>query len=147
MKRFRFNLEKVLELRKYREHETEIELGRAIGALTTIEKKITAAASEIHSAAGERFLPGNGAAEIIAWDLYITRLDTIKEKLLVEAARAEQFVDEKRGVYLEASRDRKVIGKIKEKRETEYRKTALAEETKVLDDVANSNNARKNKGC
>jgi flagellar FliJ protein len=136
MKRFSFNMEKVLSLRKFREQETKIELGRAVGALAEIENSIKRTAAERLHAAGERFSGGNEAPDILAWDNYITRLDQEAEKLTEDAARAEMVVEEKRGLYLEASRERKVIEKLREKKEKEYRRETLAEETKELDDIA-----------
>jgi flagellar FliJ protein len=136
MKKFSFNLEKVLRLRMYRERETEIELGRAIGVLTDIENHIKNIALDRQRAAAERFAPNHGAMEIISWDNYILRLDQETERLLEDAAKAELVVEEKRAQYLEASRDRKVLDKLKEKREKEYRKEMFAEETRILDEIS-----------
>lgn len=131
MKKFSFNLEKVLSLRKFREQETKIELGRAIGVLTEIEGKIKNVAEERYRA-GSQF-SGNGAM-VRSYMLYTARLDLQKEQLLKEAVQAEIKVDAARSVFIEASRDRKVLDKLKEKREAEYRKLVFAEETKALDD-------------
>ncbi|GHT57672.1 hypothetical protein FACS1894109_10340 [Spirochaetia bacterium] len=136
MKRFRFSLEKVLDLRKHREQEAEIELGRAIGELTEIENKIKALAVEKTKAAKERFSPNNTSIEIQSYDLYIMRLDQTLDRLLEEAAKAELKVEAARAVYIEASRDRKAVDKLKEKRKTEYRREMLVEETKILDDIS-----------
>jgi flagellar FliJ protein len=136
MKKFSFNLEKVLRLRMYRERETEIELGRAIGVLTDIENHIKNIALDRQRAATERFSPDHGVMEIINWDNYILRLDKETERLLEDAAKAELVVEEKRELYLEASRDRKVLDKLKEKRAQEYRKEIFAEETRSLDEIA-----------
>jgi flagellar FliJ protein len=142
VKRFHFDLEKVLELRLYREQETEIELGRAIGALTAIENRIADLARERIKAGEERFSGGYGAAEIRSYDLYILRLDKTRDLLLEEAAQAELKVEEARKVYLEASRDRKVIDKLKEIKQKEHRKTMLTEEVKMLDDISGGSRAR-----
>ncbi|MDR0656292.1 MAG: flagellar export protein FliJ [Treponema sp.] len=141
MRRFHFNLEKVLEWRKYREGETEIELGRAIAALTIIQNSLKENAAKHNQAAEERFAQTN-IRDIQYYDLYVRRLESEKEKLLAEAARAALVIEEKRAVYLEASRDRKVLDKLREKREKEYRKTMLAGETKELDDIASLGLAR-----
>jgi flagellar FliJ protein len=142
LKRFKFDLEKVLELRAYREREAEIELGKAIGALVEIEHKISALARERFRAADERFAPHRSAAEMRSYDLYILRLDKTRDRLLEAAAQAELKVAEVRELYLEASRDRKVLDKVKERRYTEYRKTASVEEIKVLDDISGGAPAR-----
>jgi flagellar FliJ protein len=142
MRRFRFSLEKVLELRAYREREAELELGRAIGILAEIEGRIRDNALERRAAAAERFLPSNDAMAIISWENYIQRLDLEREGLFKEAAQAQMAVDEKREAYLEASRERKVMDRLKEKRETEYRRETLAQETAVLDDISQGARAR-----
>jgi flagellar FliJ protein len=142
MRAFRFSLEKVLELRAYREQEAEIELGRAIGDLSRIENRIKAVAENRHRAAAERFSPGNDAMQILSYENYISRLDQERDKLLEDAAQAELVVEEKRNRYLEASRERKVLDKLREKREKEYRKKMFAEETKELDDISGGKEAR-----
>ena len=138
MRRFRFNLEKVLELRQYREQEAKIELGKAIGVLTEIQNKIKQNAAEQANAGRERFsglAVQGGAPSMFAWDGYILRLEQEAQRLLEEAAKAELVVEEKRNLYLEASRQLKVMEKLKEKREGEYRKEMLASETQELDDM------------
>ncbi|MDR0562820.1 MAG: flagellar export protein FliJ [Spirochaetaceae bacterium] len=140
MKRFKFRLEKILELRKYRERETEIALGKAVGELNEIERKIADIAEERLRMA--QFVP-NGTADILAFDRYIVRLDTTKAAFLEKASRAERIVEEARTLYLEASRDRKVLDSIKERQQKEYQDYIFAEETKELDDIASGVKARR----
>jgi flagellar FliJ protein len=141
MKRFTFDLQKILELRQYREQETKIELGRAVGVLTALENQIADLARERVRAAGERF--AGGAAEMRSYERYILRLDKTRDRLLEEAARAELKAAEARDLYLEASRDRKVIDKIRERRERDYHKETLAEDIKVMDEAAAGAKARR----
>jgi flagellar FliJ protein len=141
MKYFKFSLEKVLEFRAYREREAEIELGKAIGILTEIENKIFNLARERIKAAGERFSQGPG--QIQNYDRYILRLDKTRDRFLEDAARAELKVAEARETYLAASKERKAIDKIRERRQGEYRKKMLAEEIKTLDDSSGGSLARK----
>ena len=130
MKRFSFSLQKVLQLRKFREDECKIELGKAIGTLTEIENNINAAASSRRLAALERF---SAADDMFTWDNYIIRLDQEVEKLMKDAAKAELVVEEKRGLYLEASQELKAIEKLKEKKEKEHRKAMFAAQTAEMD--------------
>ena len=131
MKRFNFKMEKVLKLRKFSEEQAKIELGKAIGFLTGIENQINNNARTRYNAANSRFSSVN---DIISWDLFISRLDKEKEKLLEEAAKAELIVEEKRSLFLEASRDLKVMEKLKDKEKDAYKKEYNAEEVKMLDD-------------
>ena len=142
MKRFNFSLQKVLELREYGEEEARIELGRAIGVLNEIQSKINSNAALMAHAENERFsgiastggIVG-GAGSMFAWDGYIMRLKHETERLLVEAANAQVVVEEKRELYIEASRRLKVMEKLREKREGEYRREMFAAQTRELDDL------------
>ena len=136
MKPFVFNLEKILGLRKYREDETKIELGKAVGILAELESRIFSIAEERTRAAAAQFRTGNSGAQIQQYMFYLLRLDNLKEQLLKEAAMAELKVEEARNVFIEASRERKVLDKLKEKRKKEYRKEMFAEETRTLDDIS-----------
>ncbi|MDR1411971.1 MAG: flagellar export protein FliJ [Spirochaetaceae bacterium] len=138
MKRFRFNLQKILDLRAGREQDAKIELGRAVGRLAELTGRLKALAEDRSRAAAGRFARSNSAEDMRAYELYITRLDSQKEELLEEAAAAELAVNEKREAYLAASRDRKILDKLREKRFGEYRKLALREEVKLTDDAASS---------
>jgi flagellar FliJ protein len=146
VKRFKFGLEKVLKLRQHNEHEARVELGRAIGVLAGIENEIKRNAETRANAIHERFTgigggdettAGNGyggSLSMHAWDAYINRLEQEADRLTEEAARAETVVEEKRGLYIEASRELKVMENLKERREKEHRKEMFMEETKELDD-------------
>lgn len=136
MKPFSFSLEKVLNLRKFHEDEAKIELGRATGILADLENKILILGHERLRAADAQFSPENSAAMIQQYRFYLLRLDYTKEQLLKEAAIAELKVEEARKVFLEKSRERKVLDKLKEKRQKEYHKEVLVEETKTLDDIS-----------
>ncbi|AEF83437.1 flagellar export protein FliJ [Leadbettera azotonutricia] len=142
MKRFSFNLEKVLTLRKFAEQEAKIELGRAVGVLSEIERHIVSVAQERFIAASNQFSPENSAAMIQQYMFYLLRLDATRDQLLKDAAQAELKVEQAREVFLEASRDRKVLDKLKEKRAAEYRKEMLDAEGKALDDIASGRLAR-----
>jgi flagellar FliJ protein len=140
MRRFSFKLEKVLRLRKYREDEARIELGRAIGTLAEIEDKIKKTAAARSAAARQRFasvneVQGNGQSAMLNWDNYINRLEQETEKLLQEAAKAELIVQEKRDIYIEASKEHKVMEKLKEKHKEEYRKECEYAQARELDDL------------
>jgi len=142
MKPFAFGLQKVLNLRKYYEEEAKIELGRAVSVLADIESKLRVLAAERARAVAAQFSPDNSAAIIQQYMYYLIRLDNIEEALLREKVLAEQKVEEAREAFLEASRERKVLNKLKDKRQEEYHKEMLDDETKVLDDISSGAIAR-----
>ena len=136
MKRFRFALQRILELRERVEEEARIALGRAVGELTLIEQRIASVAEERRRAMGERFAPGNDFTDIQTYERYLNRLDRTREGLLQDAARAELVAAEKRDAFTEASRERKVLDRLRERRFGEYRKYVRSEEYKETDESA-----------
>ena len=135
MKAFAYSLEKVLRLRKHSEDEAKIELGKAISALAELEQRLFSVAGEIVRAQMAQFDPENSAIQMQQFMFYLIRLHNTRDQLLKDAALAELKVEEAREVFLEASRERKVLDNLKEKRYKKYKKMALSEETKALDDI------------
>jgi len=132
MRRFRFSLEKILQLRMFKEEECKIILGQAISALNKIENDIKETAVKHHNAASQRF---NNPVDSQSWDMYILRLEREAEELQKKAAQAQLVVDEKRALYLEALKDLKAIEKLKEKKQKEYKKEMLKFEMNAVDEL------------
>jgi flagellar protein FliJ len=135
MKRFKFELENVMQLRKFREEECKVALGQAVSILNKIENEIKETAVKKHNAALQRFVD---IRETDAWENYIIRLDQEALRLTEKAAQAEIVVEEKRGIYLEAQKDLKIMEKLKEKKQKEYRKEMLNYEMNENDDLTAS---------
>ncbi|MDR0502604.1 MAG: flagellar export protein FliJ [Treponema sp.] len=136
MKRFDFGpLQKVLNLREFRENECKNELGKAIGILAEIENKIKETAVKRHGAAAQRF---TDPLQMPVWDNYIIRLDRQAQNLTEQAAKAEIVVEEKRAEYLEAYKELKAIEKLKEKRLTGYKKEISDYRDAEADDLASA---------
>jgi flagellar FliJ protein len=142
MKRFRFDLEKLLELRAFAEREAEIALAKAIGEASDLSRRLTLLAEERTETASARFAPGRSAADILSCERYILRLDRQKEALLAALAKAELAVQAARENFTAARRERKVLDKLKDKRRAEHRDEALAAETAALDDISGGALAR-----
>jgi len=132
MRRFKFGLEKIMQLRKFREEECKLALGQAVGILNKIENDIKETALMRHNAASRRF---TDIGETAAWENYIIRLDQQAQQLTEKAAQAEMVVEEKRALYLEAQRDLKAIEKLKEKRQKEHRKEMFNYEMAEMDNL------------
>ncbi|MDR0645008.1 MAG: flagellar export protein FliJ [Treponema sp.] len=137
MRKYNFDLESILLLRKYREQEAEIALGKEVGELNRIEKNIADVAEEKVRSSAERYRLGYTVSEMQVFDMYMQRLDWTKEKLLEDAAKAEVRVEEARKVYIEAERERDVLDKVKKEETREHRQHGFMEEAKTLDDVSN----------
>lgn len=136
MKRFAFRLQRVLDLRARAEDEAKQELAKAVGVLVGIEQRLKETAEEIVRAAKDRFKGGRSVAELRASELYLVRLEKTKQSLLEAAAKAELEVQRRREVFVEASRERKVIEKVQDKKKAEHKKAAEKEEAQRLDEIA-----------
>ena len=132
MKKFKYNLENVLQIKKFREEECRMALGIAISELNAIENKIKETALKHHHAASERL---KDPSKMIIWNNFITRLEQETEKLLEQAAQAEIVVEEKRALYMEAFKDFKALEKLKEKKAKEYKKEAEKFESAEVDEI------------
>jgi flagellar protein FliJ len=63
--------------------------------------------------------------------------------LIEAAAKAELVVEAARDAFVEASRDKKILEKLKDKRKSEYRKATAIEEIKIVDDISSGSAARR----
>jgi len=153
MRRFRFRLEKFLELRRWKEREKEIALAKVLGEVLLLEKRIAEIAEEIAASLFGQFrmhAPGAGAGHegridveaMARRELYAQRLSREREckrRVLVVKNRE---LEEARARYLEASKERKVLDKLRERREAEYYEHAIDEEFKEIDDMNTASSTR-----
>ena len=137
MKRFEFRLEKLLNLREFYEHQAEIELAHAIAYKDYIDIELKQIA-KLKIKTGAEFNPDLEKVDIT--DLhnaqnYIILLDKKKDELLEKLVIAEQIIEEKRKIYIEAASKRKVISKLKEKKQEIWKKENIKAEENYIDDI------------
>ena len=140
MRRFQFRLEKLLSLRRHREKEWEIKLAEITGACINLEKEIAYAEAE-KTRVLYKLTAGVGMVDMETLKLrehYTERLNRRVSELVEELAVKRTEQDEIRKKYIEISRDRKVLSKLKERREAEYYKIQRLDEMKEIDDINNS---------
>jgi flagellar FliJ protein len=145
MRRFHFRLERLLEIRAFREREWLGKLAEASGHCVRLFRRIT----ENSTATREAFHTQVTAGEHLDLHLlsyrehYLKRLGGEKIKLqkaLEDRLRRRAEVQKK---YQEVSRDKKVLERLKEKRQEEYYARARLDEFKNLDDLNSSQFIRK----
>ena len=137
MKRFEFRLEKLLNLREFYEHQAEIELAHAIAHKDYIDIELKQIA-KLKVKTGSEFNPESDKIDIT--DLhnaqnYIILLDKKKDELLEKLVIAEQIIEKKRKIYIEAASKRKVISKLKEKKRALWEKENIKAEETYIDDI------------
>ncbi len=144
MKRYSFRLERFLKLKRYVEREWEQRLAYISGICLEIENRIAYMGGEINRVMLEENPGGNTEIEeidineLISREMYIYRLNSKISELQDELAKRREELQEVREKYLAASRERKVLEKLKEKKETEYYRLQKLDEIKTIDDLNNA---------
>ncbi len=142
MRRFRFNLEKFLELRSLHERKAELVLAEKAGRCVLLDGRLREVAHARARTGREMFAPGHALADFRAAELYIVLLERDRERLTEELAAAELEREEARAAYVEKHKAREAIEKLKERRQAEYYRLAEREEAKALDDLVRPKGVR-----
>jgi len=139
MKKFKFKLEKLLDLRKIKEKEVQSELAYIVGIqnIKKIEQEkvkngILQQKSDYKNKLKQKSFSGR---EAIMFEQYIDislRAIEVSEKKIEEM---EPEINEIRERLIEASRERKVVEKLKEKKLEEFEAELLREMNKEADDI------------
>jgi flagellar FliJ protein len=145
MRRFRFRLEQLLELRRYREREWEQKLAAVTGSIVHLRNQISQREGRIgHALKGRRQAVGPvDMTDLTANELYLLRLDQEIGSLENELAVHEENRREVQKHYADASRQRKVLDRLKEKRQENYRRQQRRGELQEMDDINTARAARK----
>ena len=135
MKRFRFKLERILSLRAYKEREWELKLAGATGKCIQLMREIEDRTRMKTQSALRNIDEREVVKELVQNHLYMSRLDQEMQNMHVQLIEREKEREEIQTAYLEASKDRKVLSNLKEKRSNAYSKERRVEEAKELDDI------------
>ena len=147
MRRFHFGLERLLEIRSYRERQWLAKLAVVSGLCTRLTRKITETGE---AARGAFYIDSRRGSELDLSVLtykehYINRLGQERRKLEEELEEKMEQRSEVQQRYQEVSRDKKVLEKLKSKREADYYSQAKLEEFKAVDDMSSSQFIRKSR--
>jgi flagellar FliJ protein len=143
MRRFQFRLDRFLELRRWKEREWELVLARVQGECLLLEQRIEEIGREVGTIRLAGYVTGKVIdVEFMALrELFVQRLAVERERTREKLTERRKELERVRARYLEASRDRKVLDKLKERRAAEYYEHQVDEEFKTIDDMNNSRQA------
>ncbi len=137
MKRFSFSMQKILDIREFAERQAQIELGRAVAEVNRINGELEAVAQEKQRMLQVK-LKDVSLNEFLVHENYLKRLELTKDRLLQELAAAQLVVDEKREIFAEAMKQRKILSNLRDKQYAQYKKEALVAEDNAVDDLVTS---------
>ncbi len=145
MKRFRFKLESLLQLRQWEEREKEIALGRVVGECLNLRRAIDDRTRQER----EIFLDRSGQFDfelLSEIELFGQRMRSEQLELSEKLRKKEIERERAQKVFLEASSRRKVLDKLKEKKGEAFRRLEIAAEQRLLDEIGSNLSARSRSG-
>lgn len=139
MKKFQFKLETVLNVKERREEQLKHELMK-LQALKIQEEQLLAEVKEkrahISKQKSDENKKGTDIQSLIHFEQYLgvllKKIDDTKKSIKVLGEKA----DIKREEVVEASREKKVFEKLKEKQYAEFQRVVIQNEQKMLDEMA-----------
>lgn len=147
MKKFSFELEKILEYRNFEKQEAEVELAKALAEEGRIKSDLENIAKQL-VISNKSLNASSDFDDVIAQSRYKNLLDYQKEELLKQLAQANIITEEKRNILKECMKKTVALEKLKENQFDEWKKNADYEETENLEEAAikrkNKNNNPKN---
>jgi len=146
MQRFRFNLEKILELRVYDERQAELRLAEATGLCNSLHRKIEECDRRQRKAFARRGTIGKDISAFLQVEYFSRRMSQDIERLIRETEEAEKVRRQRQQEFLEFSRKRKILDKLKERKQNLYYREQMKAEQKNLDDISSSMYIRKMEG-
>jgi flagellar protein FliJ len=138
MKKFRFRLQKVLDAREAAEKEQQRKLAEAVQILTGLEAKRNEIIKELKFVLNEQrslFNGGISAGKAMQHHRWHRELQKQLRAQEDKCSEAEKVVAQRREELLEASRERQVLEKLKEKRRSEHNMLDRKEQQAILDDI------------
>jgi flagellar protein FliJ len=137
VKKFQFSLEPLAKVRSLAVRQREVALARAQEALADAEARRLEKEEELRQALNTA--PRGAIVQVRE----LLEMDAERRRLRGQLRHAEQqlvrssgAVEDERSHLLDARRDEKVVGKLRERRYFEYIRDLLRHEQKALDEVA-----------
>lgn len=135
MKKFKFELEQVLEYRDFEKKQAEGELAKALAVETEINNNLEIIAAQYVNL-NASMKNSRNFDDILSQNQHIKLLDYQKEELLKQLAEAKIVSDEKRKVLQECMKKTTALEKMKELQFSQYKEAVQMEEKQQLENLA-----------
>jgi len=136
MKKFTFELQKVLEFRDFEKQQAEGELAKALAVETEINDNLKKIAQN-YAAVKTQMKGSLNVQDFMAQSQYNNLLEYQKEELLKQLVQAKLVTEQKREVLRECMKKTTALEKLKEKQLAEWKAAVDYEEAELLDEVKN----------
>jgi flagellar protein FliJ len=136
---FTFGLERVRELREHTESQAKEQLASSLNQRVRGAAMLAAASDELASAA-QAGRPQEGAqqnaADLVAHERWMQALRRDEEAAALSLDRLDAEVDARRSALGDASREREVLERLKQRRQAEHKAELGRRESATLDELA-----------
>jgi len=134
MKKFSFELQKVLEFRNFEKQQAEGELAKAIAVETEINENLKTIAQQYLSL--KQSMKGSlDFGDMVSSSQYTNLLNYQKEELLKQLAQAQVITEQKRDVLRECMKKTTALEKMRDKQLEEWKAAEAYEEAEAMDDI------------
>lgn len=136
MKKFKFSMEKILNLREFEQKQAEIELGKANAKVSQIQNLLNEIAKNKILATTENDEPTSDLLAKSQSQIYINFLEQKKEEYLKQLVEAQMVAEQKREIVKQAMQKVKVLEQLKERKRLEWKKEIEKEEELSNEDIS-----------
>ena len=143
MKKFQFTLQKLLDIRTFREKEAETNLGRAVATREAIVLRLTEIAQEEIKTRRSFWGSLKTSEELTLHENYLERIRIEREKQEKALLEAEFIVEKMRKLYIKAHQERLIVSKLRERKELQWKAEGLKQQDAILDDIVNAREYKK----
>lgn len=134
MKKFVFDLQDILDIRKFEQQQAEIELGKALGVENEIQQKLNALA--VRQASIQKTMKGStDFNDIASANQFYSYVRTASEELMNQMAQAKLITEQKRKILKECMKKTDALESLKESEEQEFNQELKRQEAKQIDDI------------
>lgn len=134
MKKFSFELQKVLEFRNFERQQAEGELAKALAVENEINENLKKIAQQ-YAAVKARMKGSTDFRDVISQSQYNNLLDYQKEELLRQLTEAKIETEKKRDILRECMKKTTALEKLRDRQLEDWKAAAEYEEAELMDDL------------
>ena len=135
MKKFKFELEQVLEIREFERQQAEGELSKCIAVENEINENLAIIANQ-YDALKKSTKGSLDFSEMMGQSQYSNLLDYQKEQLLLQLAQAKLETEEKRKILTECMKKTSALEKMKEIQYEDYKIELKQKENRRIEELS-----------
>jgi flagellar FliJ protein len=139
MQRFNFKLQKLLDYRKIREEQAQAEFAKATRVFLLEKEKLRQLENTLVETFDLLKVEQRKPSSLLMLKMFQDYIDRTREGIRQQAVKVTAAADRRQTclrIYEEASRKRKVVDNLREKKLEQYQAEVLHEEQAFLDDLA-----------